>query len=261
MERFEVSQDGDEVKACGKHGEYKVRFLMVGDRRMNLGGCPQCSDEAEVEYQTRIKAQDASDAQARAEQRLKRAGIPLRFRARTLDTYRVENDGQRAALALADEFVTNWDAHSKAGTMVVFSGPPGTGKSHVAIGIGLELMARGATVIYSNTIDAIRAVRDTWRKGSERSELQVLDLFGGVDLLILDEVGMQFGTDGEQIQVFDIINRRYQDARPTILLTNLSKTGLREFLGDRSFDRLREDGKWQVFDWESWRPKMRGATA
>lgn len=247
-----------ETKTCEKHGEYELRFVMIGDKRLQLGACPQCSEIAANEREEFNRANETRKKQEAMERRLQRAGIPHRFRSRTLESFEVANDGQRKVLAIADDFVTNFEAHYASGTMVVFSGPPGTGKSHLAIGIALALMEGGRTAFYSNTLDAIRLIRDTWRKGSERSELDVLEMLGSIDLLILDEVGMQFGTDGEQIQVFDIINRRYQDSMPTILLTNLGKPGLRDFLGDRSYDRLREDGIWTVFDWESQRPKMRG---
>lgn len=257
MEQFNPVQT--DTKTCDKHGEFVTKFTMVGDRRIMLGACPECARIDRIAEDERRRADDARREQSRLEARLARAGIPLRFRSRTLDSFNVENEGQRKVLATADDFLTNWDQHYAAGTMVVFSGPPGTGKSHLAIGIALALMEKGVTAFYTNTLDAIRLVRDTWRKGSEKSELEVLEMLGSVGLLILDEVGMQFGTDGEQIQVFDIINRRYQDAMPTILLTNLGKPGLKEFLGDRSFDRLREDGIWTVFDWESQRPKMRAA--
>ena len=80
-------------------------------------------------------------------------------------------------------------------------------------------------------------------------------LLTDVGLLVLDEVGAQYGTEGEQVILFDIINRRYQDMRPMILLTNQGKAGFQSFLGDRAFDRLREAGKWVPFDWESHRGK------
>jgi DNA replication protein DnaC len=76
-----------------------------------------------------------------------------------------------------------------------------------------------------------------------------------IGLLIIDEVGVQYGTEGEQVIMFDIINRRYRDAMPTILITNLGKEGFKKYLGERSFDRLRENGIWVPFDWESHRGK------
>ena len=109
------------------------------------------------------------------------------------------------------------------------------------------------TAPYTSAIDAVRMIRNTWRRDSERTETQVLDMLAGVDLLVLDEVGVQYGTEAEQVNLFDIIDKRYRALMPTILLTNQGKAGLKSFLGDRSFDRLREGGQWVVFDWESYR--------
>ena len=73
------------------------------------------------------------------------------------------------------------------------------------------------------------------------------------------------GTDGEQTILFDVLDARYRDMRPTIMLTNQGAEGLRGYLGDRTFDRVRETSKFVAFDWESYRPMARdeqqGATA
>ena len=154
---------------------------------------------------------------------------------------------------MAADFAENFADRLKAGASLVFSGRPGTGKSHLAIGIAKHVIEHNHTAMYINALDAIRMLRSTWRKDSERSEGQVMDSLAGIDLLIIDEVGMQYGTEGEQVILFDIINRRYQDQRPTVLLTNQGKAGLKEYLGDRAFDRLREDGRWVAFEWDSYR--------
>jgi DNA replication protein DnaC len=81
----------------------------------------------------------------------------------------------------------------------------------------------------------------------------VLDTLCGVDLLILDEVGMQYGSEGEQVILTDVIDQRYRDMLPIIILTNQDRKGLAEYLGHRAFDRLRDCGLWESLDWESYR--------
>ena len=103
----------------------------------------------------------------------------------------------------------------------------------------------------------IRAIRGTWRKESEKSETEVIQMFSSVPLLVLDEIGVQYGTDGEQTIIFDVLDRRYRDMKPTILLTNQDKKGFKEFIGDRSFDRLVETSRWVSFDWDSYRATAR----
>ena len=114
-------------------------------------------------------------------------------------------------------------------------------------------------VRYTTALDLVRAVRDTWRRDSDRSELQLLNYLERLDLLVIDEIGMQYGTDGEQTILFDVLDRRYREVRPTILLTNQDKAGFKQFVGERTFDRLAETCRWVAFDWESYRPTARKA--
>ena len=74
------------------------------------------------------------------------------------------------------------------------------------------------------------------------------------DLLIIDEVGVQRGSDFEKETFFDVINERYENMRPTIILSNLTIEEIKVFLGERVFDRLRENGgKAFLLDWPSYR--------
>lgn len=239
---------------CEQHGAYVAQGFQIG-RTMRWMGCPECFKARDEEDKAAHAKQAAENAQRAIEQRLDRSGIPLRYRTRTFQSFVASTDAQERALAIATEYAANFASHLQRGTVLVFSGVPGTGKSHLAIAIAQAIMANH-TALYTSAIDAVRMIRDTWRRDSPRTELQVLDMLASVHLLVLDEVGVQYGTDAEQVSLFDIIDKRYRDMMPTILLTNQNKAGMKVFLGDRSFDRLREGGQWVTFDWESHRGKV-----
>lgn len=255
MDASDLPKLESETKAaeCPKHGPFASRGMNLPFSKGTIWTqCPGCQQEANDEEERKRRQEEDTLRQSRMENRLRCAGIPLRFRSRTMESFRTSNEGQARALAIAQRFVAEWPRHEAEGTTAIFSGKPGTGKSHLAIAMAQALMSR-TTVLYTSALDAIRMVRDTWRRGSDRSEQEVLRELGSVGLLVLDEVGMQYGTEGEQVVMFDIINRRYQDQRPMVLLTNQGKDGLKTYLGDRAFDRLRESGIWVPFDWESHR--------
>ena len=70
-------------------------------------------------------------------------------------------------------------------------------------------------------------------------------------------MGVQYGSDAEKIALFDVLNERYDSRMPTIFISNLDKNGVAESLGERVFDRLREDnGRVIAFKWESERHKI-----
>ena len=63
-----------------------------------------------------------------------------------------------------------------------------------------------------------------------------------LDLLVIDEVGVQSGTENERNILFDIINGRYENMKSTLIITNLDRSQLPDYLGERIVDRLRENG-------------------
>lgn len=243
--------------ACATHGPFTENggsFFGGDDAKVMWFGCPICKKaEQQAEY-AENKAKQERERQARIEAKLNAAGIPQAFRDRSFDSYRTFTPEMEDALRVVREFADNfWTRHHKAGTFLVLRGPRGTGKSHLAIAAAQQMMSRG-TAMYARANDLIRRVRGTWRRDSPQSEDEVLQLLGyGLDLLVIDEVGVQRGTDDEQMIFFDILDRRYAELRPTILLTNLEGREFAEFLGPRIMDRLRERAVGVKFEWESYR--------
>jgi DNA replication protein DnaC len=249
-----------EQRQCEKHGEYtSTKFLS------HWSGCPTCYDEErpareEAERQKQIEKEKQWQAeinQRKLKNMLGRAAIPERFTDRTLQNYIAENDGQRKALDFATCFVEAY-AQGNRGQSMIFTGERGTGKTHLAVGIANELMHKHhAQAVYSTVLRLIRAVRETWRRDSEKSETEVINQFTQPELLILDEVGIQAGSENERNILFDVLNERYENRKSTIMMTNLSVDECRAFLGERVFDRMREDGgRFVAFNWESHRGKQ-----
>ena len=123
-------------------------------------------------------------------------------------------------------------------------------------------MANGRQAVFTSVMRAVRSVKDTYGKGTGRTEAQAIRDLVAPDLLILDEVGVQHGSDTEKLILFEIINGRYEAARPAIVISYLDAEGLEQFLGEQAFDRLREGGgRLMVFDWHSHRGKRPGQPA
>jgi DNA replication protein DnaC len=239
------------------HGEYTSRHICgsVWSR------CPTCSAEAEALRRAEQELADRKAAMDRFEQRLGRAGIPERFRTRTLDTFVTTTAKEAHALRVARDYANSITDNISIGKCLVFIGRPGTGKTHLAIGIGLVAMGAGYTVLFASVAEAFRRVRATYGKGATESESEAISALVEVGMLILDEVGVQFGTDNEKNLLFDIINGRYGAKRPTILISNLDLKGVTSYVGVRGMDRLREDGgEAVVFDWDSYRGRQAQAT-
>jgi DNA replication protein DnaC len=247
------------VRVCDKHGEYTAtgyRLLIANPPRDVWMGCPACAKDAEAEAVKQAEVARQNELKARIEEALAQTAIPPRFIGKTLDNYRAENDGQKKALEVCRAFAENFDRHLKIGTSLIMSGQPGTGKSHLAGAILQAILPRHVGV-YVTLMDLIRMLRDTWRRDSEMTEAKLLGRLQGVPLLVIDEIGVQYGTDGERAILFDVLDRRYRAMRPVILMTNLGKDEFRAAIGDRVFDRLTETARWLPFDWNSYRATAR----
>lgn len=241
---------------CDKHGDFIGKSLEspFGGTILRMG-CPSCSAERKAQEgarQAHLEASKRAEAERKDLQAKRSAGVPARFDGKTLESFRATTEGQRKALEVATRLV-ECIREGRQAPNLIFQGKPGTGKTHLSCGVTSALY-RTHKVRRIDLPDLIREIRATWQKGSEHSEMHVLDWFGSIDLLILEEVGTGSGSDDERARVFQVINRRYEAMLPTVVVTNLTLLELRDEMGERVLDRLREGERAVIaFDWESMR--------
>jgi DNA replication protein DnaC len=237
--------------SCDKHGPFESRKLFGAA----WSRCSKCAEEAQAEERRKQAEQMAENNRRAWEAKIGRAGIPERFRDRELSAYVATTEGQQRALKFAQTYADKFNEVIETGKSALFIGKPGTGKTHLAIGIALHVMREHKrSALFITVMRAIRSIKDTWRKDSELSEAEAIEDLVFPDLLILDEVGIQFGSDAEKLLLFDVLNERYERRKPTLMLSNLTAPEVAAYLGERVMDRLREDGGQAiVFDWQSHR--------
>jgi DNA replication protein DnaC len=242
-------------RICETHGAFKARVLQsIPGCKPFIGQCPTCSAERAAQRQAEEERHAQRERQNAVARLLDRANIPARFADRTFAGYAAETHGQKIALATCRSFANAWPDRLRSGGSLVLTGGPGTGKTHLAAAIGIHVMQEHLAAVAFGTVFAmLRHIKDTYRKDSERSEQDAINDLVRPDLLILDEVGVQTGSEHEKLLMFEVLNARYQELRPTILISNLTTDALEAFLGQRVMDRYRECGHVVAFDWASHR--------
>ena len=232
-----------QYRHCERHGRYPESLVDEQGtvRFITPTGCPRCRAERQL---------DAL---------LDRAAIPERYRDCDFTNFRISTPAQARVVetcrAYAADFAANTD-----GRALILLGPPGTGKNHLAAAIAHDLLARGRSVLQAMVWEVIERIRATWRNGDGPSESAVIRVFAAVDLLILDEVGKQHGSDSERLSLFRVIDSRYR-ARPTIVLSNETLTDLEKYLGPAAFDRLCHQGTLLHCRWPSYRRQGQGGAS
>lgn len=178
----------------------------------------------------------ATNRQRQVDALLQRAAIPGRYRSAEI---RPIAPAQHTAYAVGAEFVTGFERHRQDGSGLLLWGDVGTGKTHLACAIGNALIAQMRAVMYCTALEAVTLVKSTWRRGEDGlTEYDVYDRFGAPELLILDEIGVQCGTDFERVVLSSIADIRSRNCLPTIAITNLAPGEVFDLLGERMFDRL-----------------------
>jgi DNA replication protein DnaC len=255
-----------EHRICDTHGGYDAQLwaldpMPANPRRYTYlqpfwSSCPTCdaqlqreADEAEA-----MALGGLSASQRIASLRCKEAEIPARFTGCTLDSFVAGIQKQRHTLQVCRDYASAFEGVLADGRCLVLSGTPGSGKTHLAVAVLKSVMAKGATGRYATVMGMLGRIKATYGKDPSETERQAVEAFVAPDLLVLDEVARQTDSNYEHMQVFHVLNTRYNEGKPTVLVSNLSGRELRGFLGEAVWDRLREQGG-QVLacDWESHR--------
>lgn len=180
------------------------------------------------------------------------AGIPTKFLDCTAQNFITRNEDMLFAKAVVQRYVDNLHSRIASGGGIIFSGKYGTGKTHLACAIARSSIFQGYKPSYTNFSKLIKSVKATWRKDSIESEDYVIKEHIKPDLLIIDEV--KNASKFDEGILFEVINERYEEVKPTILITNLNQSSLIDCIGGAAFDRMMDNkGILLPFYWKSFR--------
>lgn len=254
-----------EDRSCDIHGGYIANLYSFGGR-LHESPCPICFElqlKKEQEEERERMAKERRDAKIAAEQRQLEektgaARIPKRFQNKTFADYIAETPQQQRALEACRDYAHNFSDNLAAGRCLILSGNVGTGKTHLAAAIADYIVRETEyTAVFRSLHSILQAIKSTYGSDAGATESEVLQLFTDPDLLIIDEVGATKSSEFELATIFAIINTRYENNLPTVVITNLEAAELKNAIGDRCTDRLREGGGRAIaFNWESKRAEI-----
>jgi DNA replication protein DnaC len=166
----------------------------------------------------KAEAEERAKMQARIDRLLGKSGIKKRFLTRTFENFKVDKVN-RKAYETAKAYAERFQDFKEKGDGLYFVGSFGTGKTHLAAAISLDLINKGIPVICRTLIDLLGEIRRTY-DNSSTSEYEVLSLYKEIDLLVVDDLGKEAPSEWALATFYAILNERYEACLPTVITTN-----------------------------------------
>lgn len=263
MKRISMPDGKEKTFTCDIHGEYQGVALTYGGKERKPP-CPVCFDE----HKNRLEGSAMKENLSRLKKIVENSGIPVELMGVKLVSYKPQCPCSKAVFNSLCDYVKafeftciggddRWFQTTKSPRSIVFLGNNGTGKTHLACSVAQALLflRKINTLLYTTAYDLSLMIKNSWFRESAKTEMQVTRELVDIDFMVIDEVGVQFGTDTDMLLFFQVFNKRLSAAKPTILISNMNIGEMEDMFDRRVIDRLKESETF-LFDWESYRGKQ-----
>ena len=239
-----------------EHLSGQLRSLRLNSLSQAAGNLIAQAEENELSYLQFAQQLFDHELQSRNHRRIeinqRKAGFPVEKQLEEFD-YRAQSSiSKRQVNQLLDfSFIDERDNP-------IFMGPPGVGKTHLAIGIGQKAIQAGYKVMFTTALGLVETLEMAEIKGELKKRLNQISKY---DLVIIDELGYLPMSKQSTHNLFQLINTLYE-YRSIILTTNKEFTQWGEFFIDENIavpvvDRLIHHSKIYRLGGESYRLRQK----
>lgn len=149
--------------------------------------------------------------------------ITKQFENQTLENFIINKTNQNMKY-VAERFIKGF-RNTKTG--IIFVGKNGTGKTHISIAIANELRKQNIPIIFGTLTELLEKYSKSYKNNTE---IELTRLYTKVDLLIIDDLGVESMNDWMLSKLFVIVNERMKNELPIIITTNYELEQLEERL-------------------------------
>jgi DNA replication protein DnaC len=221
----------DGLLYCGNCNTPKQKELTVLGKVRR----PYCLCKCESEKRDAEEAEQERIKLAKRAEELRRSGFPDReMHEWTFANDDMENEQLTKAMK---RYVENFPELRKQGKGLLLYGNVGRGKTYAACEVANALVDKGYSVMVTNFSRILNTLQRTFEKQD------YLDKLNSYSLLVIDDLGIERGTEFSKEQVYNVIDSRYRAGKPMIITTNLSIEQIKnpaDIEDRRVYDRILE---------------------
>jgi len=169
-----------------------------------------------------------------------------RFEASTFENWEHSADNQGEYIIFT-KYCERWDTMYKNNHGLLFHGKAGSGKTYLSFAIANALQKRGKAVMAISISKLLAIIKDSFDSRCEFGEASVLNAIKDAELLVLDDLGVEYKTAWVYEKLYNIIDTRYRVNKPLIITTNYSLDALRENLATIDLKANARDPSERIF--------------
>lgn len=241
--RETYEKDGElYCKICGKRKTVKIENPFTHKIEIKPCAC-KCDTKEIEEFEERHRREEE---QRKLDKLIKSSMLGERYKGIAFkDTETGFNDVFDKTLLRCRKYTQISSEALKNGYGLYLFGNSGSGKTHLTACMANELLKQHKQVLFTNFFEISSAIRNTFKKSA--TEEGLIDRIANVDFLFLDDLGTErVVKEGEDLwmqeKMYEVINKRYNEKKPTIFTSNYSLQELVEDRGlmQKTVDRILE---------------------
>jgi DNA replication protein DnaC len=194
---------------------WKTYKIFGSDRTVRV----KCPCEM-TEYRKRHELDEAKEKQARIDALIRNSLMDSTFRQKTFEKWQY-NKGSAAMYQLGIRYAENFKECKEKGLGLLIHGEPGNGKTYLAASIANALLKKNVPTVCVSINSLLSRIQQTYNKWGKEAEQDVIKGLCNADLLIIDDLGTEKGSDWSKSTIYNIIDSRYRSNLPLVITTNL----------------------------------------